>query len=395
MSYKDIRKELNNILSLEDARYSQESMEVTDECAKNLIAIQMDNSTSLEHWDNVLKSCINDGILMQHFNLVPIAERNRKKVIIKNMFDRSLSMEEITYTAEVLSLEGVKEFGKKILDGIIHAFQKILEAAAAFLRMISKIFKSVWAHTQSGLYEKNNQKFYSALNDGRGKKEISAKPYKVSLKEIKDGVQEIIKAAEDIKTLSEKELNPGSVRDNYSTVFDIKKNLPKPLAGENITPREAAVKFFFGETKVPKSVKKSAKEWFSGNLNGFDFTACSKTYLEDLKKMEKAGESMMKSANAAIRKIKDAAKKWEAEEKKAGDDRKKAVNSKEYKDEKKYLLKKASLLSSKISALQVYIREFFLLSLDYRTSVYKAAKNVLGEDAAAAKKAEKDAKKNK
>lgn len=395
MSYKDIRKELNNILSLEDARYSQETMEVTDECAKNLIAIQMDNSTSLEHWDNILKSCINDGILMQHFNLVPIAERNRKKVIIKNMFDRSLSMEEITHTAEVLSLEGVKEFGKKVIDGIVHAFQKILEAGAAFLRMIGKIFKSAWAHTQSGLYEKNKQKFSSALNGENGKKEISIKPYKISLKGIKDGVQEIIKAAEDIKSLAEKELSAGSVRDNYSTVFDIKKNLPNPLAGEkDITPREAAVKNFFGETKVPKAVKKSAKDFFGG-LYSFDFEACSKTYLEDLKKMEKAGESMMKSANAAIRKIKDAAKKWESEERKAGDDRKKAVDSKEYKDEKKYLLKKASLLSSKISTLQVYIREFFLLSLDYRTSVYKAAKNVLGEDAAAAKQAEKDAKKNK
>lgn len=396
MSYSSMLKFIKKQETKTNSKYSTESlyglsndMYASEELAVDLIRIQQDNSTSLEHWDNVLKRHLGDLTLMSHMTMEAMRERNMQKRMLREMRDSHFSIEQCNTVANIMSMEGVKEWGKKALDWIKSMIDKLLSALASFFKWIWSAIRAQWAKTQTKLYTENKDKIAAAIA-AEGDKKAKYKKFTFRVADLDKVVDQCESAVKSIEELEKKDVASGKYdsSDVASAKETLAKAIPNIKEGDEDSVGKAARRMFYDKGEKAKAAEYPIKDL----LTAKEFESCSEEYLKKISKINEQVKKMIKMTNNCKKKINDAMKKWESEDRKAdksiqkGDDTKK-----DYKKGKQEFIKQMNSIISASHMYQSYTRSVILHALDYRSTIYRLAKMVLkkGDDKKEDKKEEK------
>lgn len=355
-------------------------MYASEELAVDLIRIQQDNSTSLEHWDNILKRHLGDLTLMSHMTMEAMRERNMQKRMLREMRDSHFSIEQCNTVASIMSMEGVKEWGKNALDWIKGLLDKLLSALASFFKWIWATIRAQWAKTQTKLYNENKDKIAAAIT-AEGGKTAKYKKFSFRVSDLDKVVDQCEQAVKAIEELEKKDVTSGKYdsSDVDSAKETLKKAIPTITEGDEDSVGKAARRLFYEKGEKVKSAEHPIKDL----LTAKEFEACSEDYLKKITKINEQVKKMIKMTNNCKKKINDAMKKWESEDRKAENSVQKGDKTKEeYKKGKKEFIKQMNSIISASHMYQSYTRSVILHALDYRSTIYRLAKMVLkkGDD---------------
>lgn len=396
MSYSSMLKFIKKQETKTNSKYSTESlygfsndMYASEELAVDLIRIQQDNSTSLEHWDNILKRHLGDLTLMSHMTMEAMRERNMQKRMLREMRDSHFSIEQCNTVASIMSMEGVKEWGKNALDWLKGLLDKLLSALASFFKWIWATIRAQWAKTQTKLYNENKDKIAAAIT-AEGGKTAKYKKFSFRVSDLDKVVDQCEQAVKAIEELEKKDVTSGKYdsSDVDSAKETLKKAIPTITEGDEDSVGKAARRLFYEKGEKVKSAEHPIKDL----LTAKEFEACSEDYLKKITKINEQVKKMIKMTNNCKKKINDAMKKWESEDRKAENSVQKGDKTKEeYKKGKKEFIKQMNSIISASHMYQSYTRSVILHALDYRSTIYRLAKMVLkkGDDKKEDKKEEK------
>lgn len=348
----------------QDSKYSTESLndlsnlEVSEECAVALINIQKDNSYSYEHWNNKVLNTYNEAVLMSHLSLEPIRDRNRKKKMIKDMRNRSFSIEQCNQVIEIMSMEGIKEFGQRMWDLAIKGWEKLLELLAQLKRWIGRVIRAPFTKPQVDLYNQYKDKIASVVAKVPANTTRKLLPYTVNnsdnLKpnQIKQMINDLKSGLKDFDFTGDP--------DKKDFVVTINKDITLSNTEAGDSPQELVNKYFFGTKKVPSKKEVDIREILLSNR----FSILSKEVLDDLDKINQVADGLMRVVGKKIKEGKEKIKK--------------DVDLKNMSQEEKEKYKKDLKLNAKqrngALAYVSFLRAFVNACFSYRSTVYKAAK---------------------
>lgn len=380
----------NSKYSTESLYYGANEMYASEEFAVELIKIQQDNSTSLEHWDNLLKRTMGDLTLMSHMTMESIRERNMQKRMLREMRDSSFSIEQCNEVANIMSMEGVKEWGKAMWEKFKALLEKVGQMFATFFKWLWGVIRAQWAKTQTKLYKDNKDKIAAAITKEGGQK-AKYKKYSFRVSDLDNLVSTCENAVKEVEELEKKDVTSGSYdSESIKTAGEaLKKAIPAMSDNSEDGIGVAARKMFFDKGEKVKSAEHPINDLLSAK----EFEACSEEYLKKISKIQEQVKKMITVTNKAKKKIDEAMKKWEAEDKKAENSVQKGDKKKEYKEGKKAFVKQLNSIINASHMYQSYTRSVILHALDYRSTIYRLAKMVLKKDSGDKKDEKKEEKK--
>ena len=360
----NIKKEIEKKL-----RYSTESSDMSLTLSEDTLGTieKLNNSkeVSLEYYDCYLVNAIKDATYMLGQNLISIVDRNRAKSSLAHLNrSKSFSSESLINIANSVSLESTESFTERFKKSIMWVWDKIVEAAMSFWNMVKRVAANTWAKTQTSLYVNKKQLVANALKT-HGKKEITCKKWTTDVKKIEKIFNNAIDASTRFTKLVETHFSKSSGSNTSSAGVDTlnKALISRALKFEifdGTTAQERANLDFFSSKEAPKATKRKV----SDILTMKEFEACSKSYLDNVEKMESATKNIVKLASKVKNELKKLVKK----------------DDNATKEEKSKRIQNLQNLSSFITLYQTYIRAIFLLALNYRSDIYKAAKACFTEE---------------